>query len=133
VKNGYEAWAKNPASGWYDAKGQYDTLAAAAEAAGLAGRDLYRHSNGNWLYTGSTVHDAFVGEVRIPETLEDRVGLALDLIGDFRSVDGQHHHLWLTDQVTRLLAGDGYEEFVRRYKSGEDGPDTYDWVEGIAP
>jgi hypothetical protein len=44
-----------------------------------------------------------------------------------------YHKAWVIDQMVRALAGDRYEEFVRLAKDGEDGPDTYDWEEGIAP
>jgi hypothetical protein len=57
---------------------------------------------------------------------------ALDLIGEYGGIDGGHHKQWLIDQLVRVLAGD-YTEWVRDYKDGEEGPDTYGWDEGIAP
>lgn len=63
-----------------------------------------------------------------PETKE-----ALDLILRYGGIDGSHHKTWVIDQVVRALTGDGYEEWVRNAKAGEDGPDTYSWDEGIAP
>ena len=35
--------------------------------------------------------------------------------------------------MVRALAGDQYDEVVAAAKSGEDGPETYDWNVGIAP
>lgn len=37
------------------------------------------------------------------------------------------------DQVVRALTGNKYEEWVKKQKTGEDGPETYDWEEGIPP
>ena len=41
--------------------------------------------------------------------------------------------MWVIDQMVRALTGDGYEAWVKLQKDGEDGPNTYDWDEGIAP
>jgi len=49
------------------------------------------------------------------------------------SVDGGHHKQWVIDQMVRVLLGDRYEAWVASYKDGIDGPETYDWDEGIAP
>lgn len=64
-------------------------------------------------------------------TNEERIKLALDKT--YLITDGDHHKMWVIDQMVRALTGDGYEEFVRKYKNGEDGPETYEWDEGIAP
>lgn len=72
--------------------------------------------------------------------------------------DGDSHKAWVMDQVARILNGtpvtvverrwdDGttvldvdlgeptaeYLEWVRQTNHGEDGPDTYEWDEGIPP
>jgi len=57
---------------------------------------------------------------------------ALDLITQYGGNDGGHHTQWVLDQVVRILADD-YEAWVKEYKDGEDGPETYGWEEGIAP
>ncbi|HET7135185.1 MAG TPA: hypothetical protein VFJ25_04640 [Casimicrobiaceae bacterium] len=57
---------------------------------------------------------------------------ALDLIARYGGIDGAHHKQWVLDQIVRILSDD-YAEWVREQKDGEDGPDTYDWDEGIAP
>jgi len=57
---------------------------------------------------------------------------ALDLIWTLGGIDGDHHKQWLIDQLVRVLA-ENYEDWVIKFKDGEDGPDTYDWDEGIAP
>jgi len=57
---------------------------------------------------------------------------ALELIARFGGVEGAHHKAWVIDQVARILADD-YEGFITSVKHGEDGPDTYEWDEGISP
>ena len=58
---------------------------------------------------------------------------ALGLAFRYGGIDGAHHKDWVIDQMVRLLAGSGYDEFVKHATGGEDGPETYEWSEGIAP
>ena len=58
---------------------------------------------------------------------------ALYVIGRFGGIDGGHHKQWVLDQAARLLLGADYPEWVAKQKDGVDGPNTYDWDEGIAP
>jgi len=53
----------------------------------------------------------------------------------FGSTDGDHHKMWVIDQMVRalLVRQNAYFEFVVETCSGEQGPNTYDWDEGIAP
>lgn len=62
-----------------------------------------------------------------------RIESALDIAVQYGGIDGAHHKTWVIDQMVRALTGDTYECFVANAKHGEDGPDTYDWDEGIAP
>ena len=62
-----------------------------------------------------------------------RIQAAIDLAVQYGGIDGGHHKAWVIDQMVRTLAGDNYAEVVRKAKDGEDGPETYDWNEGIAP
>lgn len=64
---------------------------------------------------------------------QERIEMALDLAWRFGQIDGDHHKEWVIDQMVRALTGDQYDQWVSRAKSGEDGPDTYSWDEGIAP
>ncbi len=66
-------------------------------------------------------------------TEAERIADALDTITQYGGIDGAHHKQWTLDQVVRALTGEGYNDWVTAYKSGEDGPETYDWEEGIAP
>ncbi len=45
------------------------------------------------------------------------------------------HEAWnaCAEHMIRILAGDKYEQIVRDAKAGADGPNTYEWEEGVAP
>lgn len=64
---------------------------------------------------------------------QDKIVDALELALRFGQIDGDHHRLWVIDQMVRALTDDRYDEWVRQYHSGEDGPNTYSWDIGIAP
>ena len=66
-------------------------------------------------------------------TNDEKVEKAREFILDFGGIDGGHHKTWTLDQVLRILCGDHYDLTVALYKTGEDGPDTYEWDTGIAP
>ena len=87
----------------------------------------------------------------------ERVEEALDVILRYGGEDEAHHKQWVLDQVVRILTNcptvqqtglsaggttytydtlsesPEYLEWVRHRKAGENGPDTYEWDEGIAP
>lgn len=58
---------------------------------------------------------------------------ALAVLLDYGQTDGAHHKAWVIDQAVRALAGDDYAALIAEHKSGEDGPETYEWDVGIAP
>ncbi len=62
-----------------------------------------------------------------------RMDRAVRLGIKYGGIDGVHHKQWVIDQMLRILAGEGYEQLIKDAKDGEDGPDTYDWDEGIPP
>ena len=64
---------------------------------------------------------------------KNRIREAIDLAVRFGGIDGEHHKLWVIDQMVRTLAGDDYDRVVAEAKAGEDGPNTYEWDCGIAP
>jgi hypothetical protein len=64
---------------------------------------------------------------------EAAINKAIELAMTYGAIDGGHHKMWVIDQMVRILAGDKYDAIVREYRDGEDGPDTYEWDEGIAP
>ena len=58
---------------------------------------------------------------------------ALRFLLKIGQVEGAHHKAWVIDQTVRILAGPDYARTVAAARAGADGPDTYDWDEGIAP
>lgn len=88
------------------------------------------------------------------EGREERIAVALDTAVQYGGIDGAHHKTWVIDQMVRALTGcplveasstDGthkwynfgeskeYLALVAAACAGEDGPDTYEWDEGVAP
>jgi len=63
----------------------------------------------------------------------DPIGRAIEIAVRWGGIDGSHHKSWVIDQMVRELALEKYDAIVADARSGEDGPDTYDWDEGIAP
>lgn len=88
---------------------------------------------------------------------EQRIAAALAVAYDCGQVDGSHHKAWVIDQMVRALTdcpdvvkegvdsrgatysytvqgeSEEYQHWVKTYRNGEDGPDTYEWDEGIVP
>lgn len=58
---------------------------------------------------------------------------ALSIAMRYGGIDGGHHKMWVIDQMVRALSGDDYDRWVSEYRAGEDGPNTYEWDEGITP
>lgn len=63
------------------------------------------------------------------------IAKTLELIKDWGGIDGAHHKQWLLDQIIRTLTitPGGYDAWIADYSNGEEGPNTYEWNEGIAP
>lgn len=64
---------------------------------------------------------------------EEKISTAMEVIERYGGIDGAHHKAWVIDQVARALLAEYYPQWVTDMKEGEDGPDTYDWDEGIPP
>lgn len=64
---------------------------------------------------------------------EEKVSAALELAIGYGQIDGSHHKAWVIDQIVRVLAGEGYDEIIRKACDGKYGPETYGWDVGIAP
>jgi len=62
-----------------------------------------------------------------------RIEKALEIAHDYGQTDGSHHKSWVIDQIVRLLTDDEYDEWIKNYRKGEEGPETYSWNVGIAP
>ena len=69
----------------------------------------------------------------VAENDTERVQLALNVALSYGQDDATHHKAWVIDQMVRVLTADRYERVIADYRNGEDGPDTYEWDEGIAP
>lgn len=92
---------------------------------------------------------------------ETRIQNALAIAYNHAGIDGAHHKAYIIDQMVRALTGckrevrytnvylngqftdtimnsvlaptKEYEDFVKGYEAGEDGPDTYEWDKGTPP
>lgn len=62
-----------------------------------------------------------------------RIDAALEVAFRYGGIDGGHHKMWVIDQMVRALTEDDYKAWVTRFMDGEDGPETYEWEEGICP
>ena len=69
----------------------------------------------------------------MPKRQTAQVDEALELARLYGGIDGDHHKAWVIDQMVRALTGDDYPAFVADAKDGENGPESYEWSEGIAP
>jgi hypothetical protein len=87
----------------------------------------------------------------------EKINTALDFALHYGQIDGDRHKAWVIDQMVRALTGcqvvelhaldangvpyyypsqgksDEYLRFIDDHNYGEDGPNTYEWDEGIAP
>lgn len=64
---------------------------------------------------------------------DERIEKALEIAFQYSQIDGAHHKAWTIDQMVRALTGDGYDEWIKKYKYDEETGETYRWDEGIAP
>lgn len=67
------------------------------------------------------------------DEIQAKVNSALKIAFEYGAYDGGHHKMWTIDQMVRALTGSDYSNWVAEFKNGEDGPETYEWDEGIAP
>ena len=69
----------------------------------------------------------------IEASADEKIAKAIELAARYRSTDVASHKDWVIDQMVRILAGDTYEEVVRKAKAGEYGPKSHSWRVGVAP
>lgn len=60
--------------------------------------------------------------------IEDTLKIAED-----GATDGGHHKMWVIDQMVRSLTGAKYDDWVKQFEDGDEGPETYAWDVGVAP
>ncbi len=61
---------------------------------------------------------------------ENSLDEVLMLAEKYAGIEGDHHRMWVIDQMIRLLLGDKYDQWVAMYNSAQDSDD---WDTGIAP
>ena len=73
-------------------------------------------------------------------TPEERIKIALTLIGEFGTTKGAHHKQWIIDQAVRVVLdcpyrldacydeNDDYRQWIRQVEDS-----GYEWWSGIAP
>lgn len=68
-------------------------------------------------------------------TNKQKISNALELIHYNAGFDGGQHKQWLIDQIVRALTGSEpkYNEWIKEWEDGEDGPQTYNWDHGTPP
>lgn len=133
-------WATDDSAG--EIHGQYATIEAAMLATGYPlpvswidapGGGGFILQRAHLFQSGRVRTPWLIDLVRIPETAEERIELALAVALEFGQIDGSHHKDWVIDQMVRHLTGDRYKQLIAEYCDGEDGPETYSWDEGVAP
>lgn len=142
VRTEYELWKWDRPNVGGDRAGQFGTVQEAMGHAGYGDAGDWRETASGALCLRDEIEEQLgfragqpfaISEVLVPETDGERIELAVKLALEDGQVDGDHHKMWVIDQMLRLLAGDRYEELIAGYCDGKDGPDTYTWDEGIAP
>ena len=70
-----------------------------------------------------------------PAEAAERAANALRLIYQYGQIDGAHHKTWTIDQITRILAGGHYDDFIEAYDVDDFKTAGYGfgWDEGVAP
>jgi hypothetical protein len=128
MKTEFHIWVRPMPRATYRPGDLFPTLDAAKAATGF-GEDVAWGTNGEGNHWPEVDGDLlFVGEEQVPESIEDRIQLAVDLIVQNGWIDGDHHKAWVMDQVVRVLTGDRYEQVV-----AEATADGGEWDEGVAP
>jgi len=148
MKDGYQLYYKLAENVSYQAHAVLPTLEEAManshlgdSAEAYADPAAWREaaSPGTWVLVDNVISEKWlsspwlIDRVRLPESDAERIQLAVELAFEYGGFDGDHHKMWVIDQMVRLLLGDSYDVAVAEAKFGEDGPETYDWDTGVAP
>ena len=66
---------------------------------------------------------------------DNRISLALSIAWRYGQIDGEHHKMWVIDQMVRCLCGsqEEYEKWVAKYQKPLENGDHYEWDSGITP
>lgn len=67
-------------------------------------------------------------------TDKEKIKQAVDIAWQYAQIDGEHHKMWVIDQIVRVLLGEEkYKLWVEAYETPLDDGDYYLWETGIAP
>lgn len=66
---------------------------------------------------------------------DERIKKALRIAWSFGQIDGDHHKMWVIDQMVRELCGneEEYKKWVDIYEAPVGYEDYYKWDAGVAP
>lgn len=66
---------------------------------------------------------------------DERIKKALKMAWEWGQIDGDHHKMWVIDQMVRALCGseEEYTKWVNKYTEPLEDGDYYNWDSGIAP
>lgn len=92
-----------------------------------AGRIRWGDGDGGWFIGEGNADNPLGLEALLPA---DR---ALEIALRWGGCEGDHHRMWVIDQMVRQLTGPDYEPWVQAACFGSEGPDTYEWDTGTAP
>jgi hypothetical protein len=62
---------------------------------------------------------------------QERIDKAVEVAFSYGLIDGDHHKMWVIDQMLRALLGKDYKKTVKKNRL-EDDPADY-WDTGIPP
>lgn len=64
---------------------------------------------------------------------QKRIDAALRMARLHGQEDGEHHKMWVIDQMVRALTGDDYEQWVKSGSIYHGGRHFEEWETGIIP
>lgn len=70
-----------------------------------------------------------------PIVTDERITKALGLAWQYGQIDGNHHKMWVIDQMVRVLCGSEkeYKKWIDKYERPLKDGDYYSWDKGINP
>ena len=66
---------------------------------------------------------------------EEKIKRALEIAWTYATIDGDHHKMWVIDQMVRALCDneEEYRKWVDAYEAPTEDGSEYAWDTGIAP
>lgn len=78
--------------------------------------------------TTINAYDAIETVLQALEDKNKKINKTLEIAYQYAQIDGDHHKMWVVDQMIRNLLGSYYDNWVKKYEE-----DDYTWETGIAP